>query len=382
MRRQRCRVYGPNTALGVPLWGLWESMPPGAELGFRGAAPRALEAEWPVKGEETSLTKADLHELAPEAEIACDVCIIGSGHTGATIARELAQSPVQVILLESGGSKRQPPVDELNEIENIGWPRELDQWLLRNRIVGGSSHTWAGRCAPFDPIDFEKREWVPFSGWPFGLDELRPYLLRTPGYVGLGIGADYTDDRLWLVANRPVPQPSLNEDFLAPFLWQYSQAHGNRFDIKRVGPELVANLPSNVRLITNATVVQLNLSSSGHAVQSVEAASLDGRRHTIRARTVVLCAGGIENARLLLCSNKVERCGVGNRRDLVGRFLMDHPRGIVGTFDISNSNEILRRFGLYHVNFASRSYRFRHGFRSESDRSTKRTPLELCGLAG
>lgn len=309
------------------------------------------------------MPNADLHELSPDAELACDVCIIGSGPAGATIARELAQSAMQVIVLESGGDERRPPIDELNEIENVGWPRELDQWLLRNRIVGGSSHTWAGRCAPFDDIDFAKRDWVPYSGWPFGLDELRPYLRRTPGYVGLGVGADYTDDRIWTIANLPTPQTSLNEDLIMPFLWQYSQAHQNRHDIMRFGPELIANLPRNVRLLKNATVVQLNLDSYGRAAQSVEAISLGGRRHTIAARTIVLCAGGVENARLLLCSNKVERQGIGNRRDLVGRFLMDHPRGIVGSFRTSEATDILRRFGLYHMSFGSRSYRFRHGFR-------------------
>jgi choline dehydrogenase-like flavoprotein len=309
------------------------------------------------------MPKADLHELSPETEFACDVCIIGSGPAGATIARELAQSSLQVAVLESGGDKRQPLVDELNAIENIGWPRELDQWLLRNRIIGGSSHTWAGRCAPFDHIDFEERAWIPYSGWPFGLDEMRPYLSRTPGYVGLGVGADYTGDAFWKIAHRSRPQTALNEDLLKPFFWQYSQAHENRFDIMRFGPELVAHLPRNVRLITNATVVHLNVDSYGRTIQSVEAVSLDGQRHTIKARTIVLCAGGIENARLLLCSNKVEPNGVGNRRDVVGRFLMDHPRGTVGTFATSKSTEILRRFSLHHVSFASRTYRFRAGFR-------------------
>lgn len=309
------------------------------------------------------MPRADLHEVLPDAEFTCDICIIGSGPAGATIARELGQSSAQVVVLESGGAKRQPLADELNEIDNVGLPRELDQWPLRNRIIGGSSHTWTGRCAPFDEIDFEKREWVPYSGWPFGLAELLPYLLRTPHYLGLGIGTDYTDDRLWVAANRPIPQPSLDENVLMPFLWQYSKAHENRFDIMRVGPELVANLPKNVWLLTNSTVVQLNLEPSGRAIQSVEVASLNGRRHTIKARTVVLCAGGIENARLLLCSNKVERPGIGNRRDLVGRFLMDHPRTVAGIFAKARSSEIMRRFGLHHVRFGSRSYRFRHGFR-------------------
>jgi choline dehydrogenase-like flavoprotein len=308
------------------------------------------------------LPTADLHTLSPWANLTCDICIVGSGPAGATIARELAHSPAQVILLESGGMERQPLVDGLNDIENVGWPRELDQWLLRNRIVGGSSHTWAGRCAPFDDIDFEQRPWVPYSGWPFGLDELRPYLLRTTRYVGLGVGADYTDDSFWAVAKHAMPQTSLNEKLLTPFFWQYSQAHENRFDIMRFGPELVANLPANVRLITNATVVHLNVSANGRAIESVDAMSLDGKRHTVKARTVVLCGGGIENARLLLCSNKVEPNGVGNRRDLVGRFLMDHPRGEVGSFDVK-SPEILRRFGLHHVTSGARRYRFRHGFR-------------------
>lgn len=309
------------------------------------------------------MPKADLRELSLQADLHCDICIIGSGPAGATIARELAQSSAQIVLLESGGTERQASVDELNEIENVGWPRTLDQWLLRNRIVGGSSHTWTGRCAPFDEIDFEQREWVPYSGWPFGRDELLPYLRRTPRYLGLGVATDFTDDRLWTIANRPIPQPSLNGDILEPFLWQYSKAHGNRFEIMRVGPELIANLPPNVRLVTNATVVQLNLDPYGRAIRSVEVVSLAGGRHTVRARTVVLCAGGIENARLLLWSNKVERQGIGNRRDLVGRFLMDHPRTIAATFAKARSAQIMRRFGIHHVRFGSRLHRFRHGFR-------------------
>lgn len=309
------------------------------------------------------MPRADLRELSPQADLDCDICIIGSGPAGATIARELAQSSAQIVLLESGGTERQASADELNEIESVGWPRTADQWLLRNRIVGGSSHTWTGRCAPFDEIDFEQREWVPHSGWPFGLDELLPYLRRTPRYLGLGVATNFTDDRLWTIANRPIPQPSLNEDILEPFLWQYSKAHGNRFEIMRVGPELIANLPRNVRLVTNATVVQLNLDSYGRAIRSVEVVSLAGRRHTVRARTVVLCAGGIENARLLLWSNKVERQGIGNRRDLVGRFLMDHPRTIAATFAKARSAPIMRRFGIHHVRFGSRYHRFRHGFR-------------------
>jgi choline dehydrogenase-like flavoprotein len=116
-----------------------------------------------------------------------DECIAGAGPADITIARELAASRLRVTILESGGAERQPEVDALNEIESVGWPRVMDQWLVRNRIVGGNSHSWVGRCAPFDEIDLQYRDWVPYSGWPFRVAELGPYLERSAKYLGLFI---------------------------------------------------------------------------------------------------------------------------------------------------------------------------------------------------
>jgi choline dehydrogenase-like flavoprotein len=63
----------------------------------------------------------------------------------------------------------------------------------------------------------------------------------------------------------------------------------------------------------------------------VQVATLTGRRMTVSSRLYVLATGGIENARLLLASNKVQPCGLGNGNDLVGRFFMDHPRLFSGS---------------------------------------------------
>ena len=73
----------------------------------------------------------------------CDICIIGTGPAGATIARELSNTSLRVTILESGGTERQEETDALNEIESVGWPRVMDQWLVRNRILGGTSTTWS-----------------------------------------------------------------------------------------------------------------------------------------------------------------------------------------------------------------------------------------------
>src|ERR1700722_16545489 len=126
----------------------------------------------------------DLSDIPGGERIEADVCIIGSGPAGSTIPRELDGSHLNVVLVENGGRQRQADVDALNEIESIGWARVADQWLVRNRVLGGSSTTWTGRCAPFDEIDYEAREWVPYSGWPLRADELTPFLIRSAPYLG------------------------------------------------------------------------------------------------------------------------------------------------------------------------------------------------------
>src|SRR5215831_2538057 len=259
----------------------------------------------------------------------CDICIIGTGPAGATIARELSNTRLRVTILESGGTERREETDALNEIESVGWPRVMDQWQVRNRIVGGTSHTWSGRCAPFDDIDLQPRDWVPYSGWPFRIDDLIPYFDRGAKHLGLGAGSGLSDDRVWAYIGHRRPKLDLDEDKLLPMLWQTSRDPTDRTDKVRFGRRLAADLGPNVTLVTNATALRISATESGAAVKAVEFAAKSGRRWSLPTSTVVVCAGAVENARLLLSSDDVVAQGVGNDNDLVGRFLMDHPRAFV-----------------------------------------------------
>ena len=292
---------------------------------------------------------------------ACDVCIVGTGPAGATLARELSGTGLRVTVLESGGVERDRDTDRLNEIENVGRPRHPDQWAVRNRIVGGSSHTWGGRCAPFDEIDFEERPWVPGSGWPTALGDLTPYLDRTVSHLGLAVGSGFSDDRFWTLAGRRPPSSAPAPERLLPFFWQFSRddAESYPFEYMRFGRRLGARLGPNVTLVTGATVLRVDPVESGRAVRSVEFVGPDGRRWTLAADTVVLCAGGIENARLLLSSDTVTPRGLGNADDLVGRHLMDHLRGPVGLFEVAGSEALQKRLGRYNL----RRHMFRAGYR-------------------
>ncbi len=305
----------------------------------------------------------DLRDIEPEARLEADVCVVGSGPAGSTIARELAGERCRVVLLESGGIERDVNVDALNEVENVGQPRVADQWLVRNRMLGGSTKTWTGRCAPFDDIDFETRDWVPHSGWPFVAQDLTPFLVRSAPYLGIGAGAGFTTDSFWTLSGRRKSTPDLNDDLLVPFFWQFSKDASNRFDYMRLGKNLQSGAAAAANVILNATVTHINTMDTGSCVQSVEVRDRGGAVRTIHTPRLVLCAGGIENARLLLASNRVISRGVGNQNDLVGRFLMDHPRGRVGHFNVESSEALQRTLGVYNVKTAAGTHRFRHGLR-------------------
>ncbi|MCO7220222.1 GMC oxidoreductase [Klenkia sp. PcliD-1-E] len=63
--------------------------------------------------------------------------------------------------------------------------------------------------------------------------------------------------------------------------------------------------------------------SSGMAV-GVQVSAMDGRRHEVLGGAVVLAAGAIENARILMLSDPAGT-GLGSGREHTGRFLQDHP---------------------------------------------------------
>ncbi len=302
----------------------------------------------------------DLHNTALPSDFVLqgDVCIVGSGPAGCVIAREFSRSSLQVILLESGSFARDPAADELNEIDNIGRPRAHDQWSVRNRIVGGSSHTWGGRCAAFDEIDFQQRDWVPFSGWPIARNDLLPYLDRSAGYLGLAVGSGFSDARFWSLAKLRAPVPELDARLLEPFFWQFSRGLNESypFEYVRFGRDLVSQISPQTTLVTGATVQRVLTTPEQSNCRGVEFVTPDGHPGTVVASRVILCAGGIENPRILLNSGSA---GLGNRHDQVGRYLMDHLRGPIGQFDVTTSHILQRRFGRYNL----KRHFFRAGMR-------------------
>jgi choline dehydrogenase-like flavoprotein len=288
----------------------------------------------------------DLNDFDGNSDIFTDICIVGSGPAGVTIAKEMLNTGIDVCIVESGGLDNESETQALYDIENVGASRKMPQELVRQRIFGGSSTTWSGRCASFNSIDFEERSWVPNSGWPIDIESLTPYLDR--GSEHLGLGPNIYNEGLFDLLGAVKPKPEIDTNLLNTTFWQFSKSmHGRSNNPVIFGQDLLETNAENLRLFLHANLIHINTNKAGDLLESLDFKSLEGNKMRIFAKSVVLCCGGVENARLLLASNKIIPEGVGNKHDMVGRNLMDHVGAVIGTFDPLNSSDIQSRFGRY-----------------------------------
>jgi choline dehydrogenase-like flavoprotein len=288
----------------------------------------------------------DARRLDDNASIAADVCIIGGGVAGITLALEFDKRNIRTCVLESGGFRPDHATRDLNRGESVGLPYRFDDGC-RSRFLGGSSNCWGGWCRPMDEQDFAARDWVPYSGWPFEKRELLPYYDRSRHV--LKIGPDRYDPEFWFAA---IGRTALR---------RIRFANGDVIDaISQFSPPLKfgqfykpeLRRSENVCVFLYANAVEIEPDASGGKIEGVKLATLTGRTARVVATVFILAAGGIENARLLLVSNRTHPAGLGNQHDLVGRFFMDHVQLFTGHVRFPESS---RPYALYDCKFNHRN---------------------------
>jgi len=256
----------------------------------------------------------DAREMASESHVHADICIIGAGAAGITLAREFANTNLKVCLMESGGFDLDLATQNLYKGSSTGWP----YWPLegsRIRFFGGTTNHWGGNCIPLNEDDFLSREWVPNSGWPLSKRELMPYYESAQSLFGLGRYSYDPSD--WETPSRRVMH--FNGQSIVSKMFQNCRQ-------KRFGSvyrdELVNS--TNIHLYLYANAIDISANPAVNKVDSVRFACLNGGRFTVSATTYLLALGGIENSRILLASNKQQKNGLGNTNDVVGRYFSDH----------------------------------------------------------
>jgi choline dehydrogenase-like flavoprotein len=262
----------------------------------------------------------DARSVLSDSEFACDICIIGAGPAGIAIVDRLRESELSIILVEGGGFYPEAASQRLFSGESWGSKYyKLD--ACRYRVFGGSTRRWGGWCRPLDAADFEAREWLPWSSWPIGEDSISPYYCETSRLLELP--TSNFDLANW---RDCLPRPfELDDSNFENAFFQYSPR-------TRFGEVYRARILSspNVRTILHANLTEISLSADSARADLLRILTLSGRSFIIRPRIVVLAAGGIENARMLLASCRDRPAGLGNEFDMVGRFFMEHPHVAAG----------------------------------------------------
>lgn len=257
----------------------------------------------------------DARTLADGAEQSADVCILGAGAAGITLARRLSRRGLRVIVLESGSFEIEPQHQALY----AGIMSGIDTWTLdghRWRLFGGSTARWAGWCMPLLPSDFAARDYIPDSGWPLGFDDLAPYYARAHDDLELG-PFEYGAEALAATDGLPLIQGAGR---LETHVFRFSPP-------TRMGTHYRAELDAaeDVEVWMWANAVDLVLDDALARIDHVVCATLVGVHFTVSAGRYVLAMGGLENARLLLASRSQVEGGVANSSGLVGSMFMEHP---------------------------------------------------------
>lgn len=274
-----------------------------------------------------------------------DVCIIGSGPAGLALASQFVDSDVKVIILESGRVDPDPLFQQLNEGESAG-PRKVNLTGSRLRCFGGAGKIWAGVCRPVSEQDLKEREYVAHSGWPIDYSDLEPYYRKAANLLDLDYDL-FEGDRWKSDSEMPVIFDGLGDHLLRGN--RYQQASLKNRDLTNKYRDTFFH-SENITVVTNATVVDL-VQNKSTGVDSVLVKSISNRGVMVKAGHFVLCAGAIENVRILLNSS-VDDLVKKNR--FLGACFMSHPAFTdVGTVirsredaDCLDTKHLNKRFGF------------------------------------
>jgi choline dehydrogenase-like flavoprotein len=235
-----------------------------------------------------------------------DCFIVGSGPAGMTLALALGQANKRVLVVESGdsGVYRQELSNSVGYGHYSG-PYWNHHWV---RTVGGTSAIWSGWCTLPGELEFDN----PAVGvrWPVRHTDLLPY---------------------WQRATKLLEHDFVIVGYQRPMFERFSfrpisVAAAVRFGTKHLPTVQQSKM---VDVLTGCSLVGLTANESRSAVTR-----LTYFVHQVNARLhfdlkpeqkVVLAAGGLGNAQLLLQPQEHSSVPVGNESGQVGRFLMEHP---------------------------------------------------------
>jgi choline dehydrogenase-like flavoprotein len=257
--------------------------------------------------------------LEPGTNWDCDLCIVGSGMGGSALAQKLVSAGRDLLIVEAGNLNIASHANEPIVSEQTGHPFGIP--VTRSIELGGTSNRWHGICGPLDEMDFEDRPWIPDSGWPISRAELMPFYEEARKTLGIRGTSLQAASVAGTAVAKHVFDLNFDHSVLNTKIVEYRKP-------PQRWKQLLSDLARErkIRCLLNTSALELVMDGDGSHVASLVAGAARGTV-TIRAKAFIVCAGALETPRLMLNSRRHFQTGIGNTKDLVGRYLLDHPMG-------------------------------------------------------
>ncbi len=269
------------------------------------------------------------------AEKKYDLTIVGAGAAGILLAVKASKSGKKVLLIETGHFDVDDQRQQLNEIEHVGKVLENSVWG-RKRAIGGTTVAWGGQSLPFQPLDFQNRDWINSSGWPIQFDDLKEHYDAANEFMKIDT-LNYGEDIF--------RKFRLNKDYLGTDKIAY------HFSKWAPTPNFYTlykqELNDNVDLYYNCHLLKIIADEDNGRVAKIEVTNFKKELQQIEVSGLVIAAGALETNRLLLLSN------FQNFNRNIGRGFMEHPCIEVG--DVAGESEYkLQKHFNTHIDLKSK----------------------------
>lgn len=274
-----------------------------------------------------------------------DVCIVGTGPAGITIANYLSSLKLSITILESGGIEGETYNQDLNQGNIVGQDPGYGLEMSRLRLFGGTSNHWTGSNQMLESMDFKYRDWIKYSGWPISLEDIRPYYKKAfeineiPSLIDDLPYIDKQDNFLKskiLLENKLKEDISLITNYINPL--RFSEKYEKEFKNDK-----------NLKTIIHCTANKITTDDDNN-IKSIEAITIKKKKVIIKAKYYVLAMGGIENARFLLLNLNNIPYNTFNNHPIIGSFFQEHYGFTAGTLLLHDEMAKYLRY-KYNANF-------------------------------
>lgn len=275
----------------------------------------------------------DLDRAKPGQQLAAQVCVIGAGIAGLLLATRLADSGIDVLLLEAGGLEPEERSQQLYDAAMEG-AEHTGATDGRFRVFGGSSTRWGGQLLPYGEDIFSPPQGATSAAWPIAESDVAPYYLELQKMLGVDL-LPFSADLLASLGRAAV---LLSPDFTLRFSKWIPFARRNF--AQTLGKAALAH--PRITVVTHANVAELV--AVGGSVSQARVLDYTRRAFRAEAQTFTVATGTIESSRLVLLSPSLP-----NEHDQFGRYFHDHISWSAAEFTGVARKRMLERLGPFLV---------------------------------